>query len=131
MTRLRLIKDDEVVEEKVEKILTPEEERLLKATGVHPVVAAKVCPTMDFQMVPDIANASHRKRKYALVVGFNGIPNFHERLDPLIVPSEMDSFLIDADSLEDMRARCIRELDNLLAQMKEVAEKIDEINRNG
>jgi hypothetical protein len=120
---LKLVTDqpEEIAEEVV---LSPEDKALLEKTDIHPVVYAKVCPVMSFKTQPDLLNGGDRKRRFAVVMSLNGIPNFHMRRDPLIVPSEVDSFLLDADTIEDLRARMIREIDLVLDQVANAAKVV-------
>jgi len=106
--------------------LTPEEVALFEKTSLHPVVYAKVCPVVDFPRVPDIMNATDRKRRFAMIMSLNGIPNFAQRRDPIIIPSEADSFLVEADNIEDLRQRIMREVDLVLNQISEVSKKMQD-----
>lgn len=124
--KLKLVTDESQPLTQVEP--TDAEKKVLDASNMHPVMNVKICTSERFDLVPDLLRGGKRKRKYAMVISLNGIPNFHERQDPLIIPTDLDTFLIDADTLPDLRARAILEIDRLIHQIEEVLKPMSEYN---
>ena len=61
--------------------------------------------------VPDMSTGGERRRRYAIVLSFGGIPNFQEIQEPITINADMPKKLIDGDSIEDLRRRAHAELD--------------------
>lgn len=81
-----------------------------------------VCPARNIKKVPDLANGGMRKRKYAIVFSLSAFPDFANVAEPIMTPSGMDTMLIDADTLEDLRTRAVREVDDMICKIKEALE---------
>jgi len=122
--KFRVVTDDAPTQ----PVLTPQEKAIHAVTGMHEVLPVKVCTSTRFDLVPDLLRGGNRKRKFAMVISLNGIPNFDERPDPLMIPTDLDTFLIDGDTLADLRARAILEIDRLINQIEQVLKPMEELN---
>lgn len=92
-----------------------------KTTGVYPLAEVLICPKR-LDKVPDLATGGDRSRKYAIIMSLSAIPNLHEQPEPIMLQARMPSLIIDADSLDDLRVRCVEEIDGIIDQMKEALE---------
>lgn len=91
---------------------------LLKKTQAYPVIDAKLCATDKFVKVPDLLTGNRRKRRYAMVISLSGIPNFSEQPEPIIMPPQIQTVLIDSDTFEDLRERVVAEVDAMIEEIK-------------
>lgn len=92
-------------------------------TGAYPLLNVLVCP-VKLDKVPDIATGGTRSRRHGIVLSMSAIPNLNEQPEPIAVQGNMQTILIDADSYEDLREKFIKEIDEMIQQMKEAAEEM-------
>lgn len=97
-------------------------EETLAHTGAYPMYELLVCPARNIKKVPDLATGGTRKRKLALVFSMSAFPDFANVAEPIMTPSGMDTMLIDADSIEELRARAIIEVDDMMTKIQEALE---------
>lgn len=114
-TPLKLVTDENSIEGK---------DPILDRTMAYPVIDVKICPTNNFAKVADIATGGKRKRRYAMTLAMSGIPDFANQPEPMIFPPKMDTVILDADSIEDLRERAIKEIDIMVDKIAEAAEHI-------
>jgi hypothetical protein len=103
--------------------MTPSLNPLLKKTNAYPALGVLVCPAK-LSKVADIATGGMRSRKYAIVMSLSGIPNLSEQPEPIMIKNDLQTIIIDADNVEDLRDRCYSEIDGIIDQMLEVLEEI-------
>ena len=92
-------------------------------SGVYPFVDVLVCP-VKLDKVPDIASGGQRNRRHGIILSLSAIPNLHEQPEPIMVNGNMQTILVDSDSYEDLRTRCIEEIDGIIEQMKEALKEM-------
>ena len=97
---------------------------VMTRTAAYPMVDIKLCPVKEFETTHDVGTGGRRKRKYALVFSMSAFPNFSKLPEPIMTPVSMDTILIDADSVEDLRARAYLEVDGMIAQLNKAIEDI-------
>lgn len=91
-------------------------------TSVYPMVQAKVCP-LQTQKVPDLDPATPsdtRNRKHAAFCSIAIINELEGHSDPIILQGEMPEFLIDGDTLEDVKARLFDEMTEVFKNAQDV-----------
>lgn len=94
-------------------------------TCIYPLVDVKICPSK-FETVADLRTGGKRKRKHALVLGMTAIPDFAHQPEPLLLPGDLQTLILDADNLDDLRARAYKEVDGMIDQLKEALQMIKE-----
>jgi len=85
---------------------------LTEKSKSYPMMDATVCGTVT-KSVPDLLTGGQRKRKFAAVLSLAGLPGFDKMQDPVVIQSNLPKVLIDADSLETLRERCMAELEKM------------------
>jgi len=85
---------------------------LTEKSKSYPMMDATVCGTVT-KSVPDLLTGGERKRKFAAVLSLAGLPGFDKMQDPVVIQSNLPKVLIDADSLETLRERCMAELEKM------------------
>lgn len=85
---------------------------LTEKSESYPMMDATVCGTVT-KSVPDLLTGGERKRKFAAVLSLAGLPGFDKMQDPVVIQSNLPKVLIDADSLETLRERCMAELEKM------------------
>ena len=83
------------------------------------MVQAEVCPMMT-KKVPDLATGGERNRKHAAFCSVAIINELTGHMDPIILQGEMPKFLIDGDSLEDVKSRLFAELEEVFKNAQDV-----------
>ena len=80
-------------------------------TNAYTMAEVLFCPT-EVQTVPDIATGGQRNHRYAMSMQIAIIPGFEQTPvnQPVILPKSPSKFFT-ADTLEDLRARVVHELD--------------------
>lgn len=83
------------------------------------MLQAEVCPMMT-KKVPDLATGGERNRKHAAFCSVAIINELTGHMDPIILQGEMPKFLIDGDSLEDVKSRLFKELEEVFKNAQDV-----------
>ena len=90
---------------------TPQEanKAILDRTSTYHIVPANIVPTSTTK-VPDIINGGERGRRLGCFLSVAIIRDLNEHNDPIVLQSEFPQFLVDADSVEDLKQRVFEEL---------------------
>ena len=81
-------------------------------TSVYPMVDATVCPLVIEKVISLDPNApgGKRNRKHGAYCSIAILNDLETHSDPIILQGEMPQFLIDGDTLEDVKKRLFQEM---------------------
>ncbi|RMG66904.1 MAG: hypothetical protein D6710_12025 [Nitrospirae bacterium] len=100
---------------------------LVKKTSSYAMVPVSICIN-DLARVPDVRTGGKRKRKYGAVLQFAALPGFDEMPDPVMLSTDMPHKLIDADTLDDLKARVYAEIDKIFEMYQDIVDgKLDHL----
>jgi len=83
---------------------------ITSATNIYELFKVNVCP-VETKKVPDLLTGGDRKRKFGVALSIALIPTYQQLPEPISIPQDMGAMLIDGDSLDDIKARIVAEVE--------------------
>lgn len=94
----------------------------VQGTSVYPMVDATVCPLVIEKVIsldPKAINGK-RNRKHGAYCSVAILNDLESHSDPIILQGEMPQFLIDGDTLEDVKNRLFQEMTEVFKNAQKV-----------
>jgi len=88
-------------------------------TNAYPIVPASVVASLA-KKVLDVATGGMRNRHLACFLSVAVIRDFEGHQDPIILQGDMPKILVDADNIEDLKARVYEELETVFENSRKI-----------